>query len=188
MTTDSNASAINAVKAIADALYFLEQVAIDARDEWRIAKEKGDEALMKEKRKIKVKIHGLKKKAVMALAGQGFGVVKGYYKCVEAQDEPHLLAIDVAGREFLIPVKKEMSQHVKHLGDRGLVAKDTAFKTNLSIAQAFSLVNIYLNPNHEKEVSQFKKKVNKKPFKKPFKKASGHTSKKPQARPSKVAV
>lgn len=176
MTT--NTTAVDAVQTLADALYCLDQVAIEARDAWRVAKDNSDEATVKEKRKLKVKIHDLKKKAVTELTGQGYGTIKGYYICTAAYGQPHLLAITIRDREFMMPIKREYCAQLPFLGERGLVEKDTSFESKIAIGQAFTLINTYLNPNYEQEISKFKKKA-KKPFKKGFKGAAKGAPKKP---------
>ena len=180
MTTD-NVTAF-AVQRIVDSLYFLDQKALMCRDLWRNAKILGDEKGISENLKLKVKVHNLKKQAVMQLCGQGFGKIKGYYECASVESRPHLLAVEICDREFLIPMKKKLSKNLIFLGEIGLIQAENGFESNLTIVDAFRLVNLYLNPNSEKERLERAKKrkksdltnkgkmhaVKKAPFKKAF--------------------
>lgn len=184
--TTSNEAVQKAVQKLSDALYFLDQQALKARDSWLAAKERGDEAEIKTHRKFKIKIQNLKKQAVMDLISQNLASIKGFYKCVAIESEPHLLAVEVAGREFLIPISHKISKHLKCLGEQNLVQVDENFETNLTIGSAVILVKTYLNPNYEQEKAQFIKEAKEKSFKsgkKPFNKNGGKSHSKGTGKP-----
>ena len=126
MTT--NEATLNAVQKIANALYYLEQQALIARDFWKEAKEKGDEKTLISQRKLKIKIHNLKKQALTDLAAQGYAQIKGCYECAAAYGNPHMLALEVAGKQFLMPVKKNLSKVLAFLGQTGLSEVDHEFE------------------------------------------------------------
>lgn len=198
--TTSNEAVKKAVQNLSDAMYFLDQEALKSRDLWMDAKQRSDEEAIRIHRKFKVKVHTLKKSAVMDLISQGHATIKGFYKCVAVESEPHLLAVDIAGREFLVPISHKISKNLPCLGEQSLVSVDTEFQSNLTISSAIILVRTYLNPNYEEEIAQFKKafkdkkpKMGKKPLNKngakPQNKGAGKSyTKKPTATDQKAVA
>jgi hypothetical protein len=158
MTEMQKGKIIDPVELLAKAIYLLDQVAISSRDKWYLAREEGDSYAMHKHKKSKIKMHEIKKKAVMSLLGQGYGSIKGYYKCVEVNDEPHLVAIDIKGYEFLLPISRKISKNLNYLGEQGLVEQDESFEPHISIGEAYTLVSTYLNPNYEEDIAKYKTK------------------------------
>ena len=182
--TATTQSVLEAVKKLANALYFLDQEALKARDLWIQAKQKNDEKAMLEHRKTKVKIHNLKKKAIMDLLAQGHAKIKGYYSCNVTEPASHLLAVDVADKEFLVPISYKLSKNLPCLGEQGLVEVDESFESNLNIGTAIVLVKTYLNPNYEAEKAEYKKAEMARNKGKGFKKNFSNGAKKPFKKPA----